>query len=293
MATHRATAEATPANQAVAGGQPFLRWAGGKRWLTPQLARMIEGHKFERYVEPFLGGGAVFFAIASGRRALLSDLSEDLIEVYLTIRDSPEAVASRLNAYENTADCYYDARASQHGDVTERAARFIYLNHHSFNGIYRVNLRGEYNVPFGHRKNVVMPSAEELTLISSRLSLAELSSGDFSQTLSQVQRGDLVFLDPPYTVAHNDNGFVKYNQHLFAFEDQRRLAAAVAQIIEQGAHFILSNAAHPSILELFGKLGRVERVSRKNVIGGLKASRGSAQEYLFTNIEMRDANATS
>lgn len=263
---------------------PFLRWAGGKRWLVPQIQALLDGQPVNNYYEPFLGGASVFLALSVGGSAHLSDLNGDLIEVYTEVRDHPREVATALGNYKNTAEDYYAARAAAPADVMERAARFIYLNHTSFNGIFRVNLRGEYNVPFGNRRSPNFPNETTLVAVSARLKSAKLASQDFEESLSAVSEGDLVFLDPPYTVAHNNNGFVKYNQHLFSFEDQKRLAAVIKSVSERGADFILTNAAHSSIAELFEPLGRRLTVTRRNVIGGTSAGRGRAEEYLFTSI---------
>lgn len=264
--------------------QPILRWAGGKRWLVPEVLRLIGGPTVARYHEPFLGGGAIFFALRVSEQAYLSDLNTDLIEVYREVRDRPAEVAELLGSYSNTADDYYETRAVIPGSAVERAARFIFLNHTSYNGIHRVNLRGEYNVPYGNRNHVNMPDDVWLRKASTRLAGTELNSGDFERALGDVQPGDLVFLDPPYTVAHNNNGFVKYNQHLFSFEDQIKLAEQIKRIDGLGAKFILTNAAHASIDELFSALGTKLTVSRRNAIGGLQAARGRAEESVFTNI---------
>jgi DNA adenine methylase len=266
---------------------PFLRWAGGKRWLVPQILELIGSETITRYHEPFLGGGSVFFSLETAGRVFLSDLNTDLIEVYRQVRDRPAEVAALLAKYENTSEAYYAARSQTPGEAAQRAARFIYLNHTSFNGIFRVNLKGEYNVPFGYRASTNAPDLDWLLRASKRLQGVELVGGDFERALGEVAGGDVVFLDPPYTVAHNNNGFVKYNQHLFSFADQERLAECIATISDRGARFILTNAAHSSIDRLFSPLGRKITVSRKNSIGGKKAARGSADEYVFTNIEAK------
>lgn len=263
---------------------PFLRWAGGKRWLVPEIVKLVENVRFDGYHEPFLGGGSVFFALKPGGQVRLSDLNMDLITVYRRVRDNPSGVADRLARYENTSDCYYATRAAKPTTDDDLAARFIYLNHTSYNGIYRVNLKGEYNVPYGNRTNTRIPDLAWLEAVSERLEGVELHGCSFEISLGDVKEGDLVFLDPPYTVAHNNNGFVKYNQHLFSFEDQKLLAKSIKEISERGASFILTNAAHKSIDQLFSPLGRKITVTRRNVIGGVNASRGRADEYVFTNI---------
>jgi DNA adenine methylase len=150
-----------------------------------------------------------------------------------------------------------------------------------------VNLKGEYNVPYGNRANTRIPDRAWLEEVSKRLQGVELHGRSFEISLGDAKEGDLVFLDPPYTVAHNNNGFVKYNQHLFSFDDQKLLAKSIKEISERGASFILTNAAHKSIDELFSPLGRKMTVARRNVIGGVNASRGRADEYVFTNIGVK------
>lgn len=264
---------------------PILRWAGGKRWLAPQLARLTRTLKFDRYHEPFLGGGSIFLALSCERPAFLSDLNSDLIATYDSLRHHPDEVFDRLKTHQNESDYYYALRSSSPAGNIDKAARFIFLNHTSFNGIYRVNLDGRYNVPYGRRHNLCLPTLEHLRNVARSLGHATLSTQDFEQSLKSVEAGDLVFLDPPYTVSHNRNGFVKYNQNLFSFDDQRRLSRGIDRIRDVGAHYILTNAAHESIATLFEK-GDVRRVMhRKNAVGGSHAIRGIATEYLFTNIE--------
>jgi DNA adenine methylase len=245
--------------------RPLLRWAGGKRWLLPQIPALISVTEIHNYHEPFVGGAAIFFGLTIGAKAYLADLNEDLIDKY-------------------PRDSYYAARAAKPRSPASRAAKFIYLNHASFNGIYRVNLAGEYNVPYGYREFYNPPVLNDLRRASTRLRSAILSQGDFSSAVDNVGRGDLVFLDPPYTVAHNNNGFVKYNDKLFSFADQSRLSQMIDTIRKRGAYYILTNAAHSSIAELFEKGDRRIETSRRNSVGGTAAARGSATEYLFTNL---------
>lgn len=268
---------------------PFLRWAGGKRWLLPRLPELLGGFKINNYHEPFLGGGALFLGLRIAGHAHLADLNQELIETYQLVRDEHERIGKLLSELENTSEQYYAIRGSKSPDPVRRAANFIYLNHTSFNGIYRVNLKGEYNVPFGNRTNASLPSAELLTAASKKLANATLSVSDFSAVSTTVGAGDLVFLDPPYTVAHNNNGFIKYNQRLFSFEDQTRLSGVIDDIRSRGAYYVLTNAAHKSIATLFEKGDRRLELSRGNSIGGLKATRGSANEYFFTNIPEKES----
>jgi DNA adenine methylase len=263
---------------------PLLRWAGGKRWLVGELTELTSSISWSTYHEPFLGGASIYLGLPSGTSAFLSDTNQDLIETYEQVRDHPDEIAQILSTHVNTADHYYETRAAIPDAPLERAARFIFLNHTSFNGIYRVNLQGTYNVPFGERKSVRIPNLEHLREVSRRFKSVSFGVADFGEVIQNVKQGDLVFLDPPYTVAHNANGFVKYNQKLFSFEDQIRLSKLIDALRELGAYYVLTNAAHESIASLFEKGDRRLDTNRKNAVGGKSASRGTSSEYLFTNI---------
>jgi len=263
--------------------KPFLRWAGGKTWLIKYLNKIIGDTVFNNYHEPFLGGGSIFFSISPQRTSYLSDLNKELIVTYQAVREDPYAIINLLKTYENTEDFYYKIRDQLPTNQIEQAARFIFLNQTSFNGIYRVNQRGEYNVPFGFRSKNFL---EEDKLIAASVSLqnAIITCGDFICNNHVINEGDLVFLDPPYTVSHNNNGFIKYNQKLFSLDDQKRLSNFIDYIKNRGAYYILTNAAHQTILELFEKGDFRLELSRANLIGGDKAKRGKVSEYIFTNI---------
>lgn len=263
-----------------------LRWAGGKRWLLPRIRELVGGRYIPAYHEPFLGGASMFLGLGGFSTAYLRDTNAELIATFRAIRARPVRVAKLVAALTNDSETYYMVRASAPTDRYERAARFIYLNHTSFNGIYRVNLDGVYNVPFGNRPSPQIPTAEHLKRVAQCLEGATLAVGDFAGCLDRVGEGDLVFLDPPYTVAHNNNGFIKYNQKLFRFEDQERLSTLINAIRRRGAYYLLANAAHPSIAKLFTRTwnNRTE-TSRRNSIGGVNSKRGSATEYLFTNLK--------
>lgn len=261
-----------------------LRWAGGKRWLLPTIKKLVGAREFSAYHEPFLGGASVFLGLGHFERAYLRDANRELIATYRAIRDHHAELAAQVMLYGNDSETYYAVRAGVPEGKVERAARFLYLNHTSFNGIYRVNLHGVYNVPFGRRPSPQIPTAEQLSDVAKRLDRVKLGSGDFAKCLKYVNAGDLVFLDPPYTVAHNHNGFIKYNQRLFSFEDQKRLSALVDAVKERGAYYILANAAHESIGRLFDKGDVLIETTRRNSIGGNNAGRGVATEYLFTNL---------
>lgn len=262
--------------------KPFLRWAGGKTWLTSKISDFLPPSGFNSYHEPFLGGGSIFFKLQPAN-AYLSDLNEELISTYIQVRDNVEDVLHFLKKFKNTEDEYYKVRAQKFRSESKKAARFIYLNQTSFNGIYRVNLQGQYNVPFGHRnKNFYNPS--NLIQASKMLESTKLRHLDFEDTLRFVKKGDLVFLDPPYTVTHNNNGFIRYNSKLFNESSQQRLSSYIDSLLEIGAYYILTNAAHKWIKKTFDKpSAKVLALSRLSCIGGNHAKRGHFEEYIFTN----------
>lgn len=263
--------------------KPFLRWAGGKRWLIKDLDKYLPINGYNNYHEPFLGGAAIFFHLAP-ENAFLSDLNPKLIETYNEVKENVENVIEELRSFRNTEKFYYSIRKRNFRSSTKRAAQFIYLNQTSFNGIYRVNLKGEYNVPFGYRtKDFCEP--ENLRLVSNSLNNSILQSCNFADTINNVGENDLVFLDPPYTVTHNNNGFIKYNAKLFDIEKQYELSEYIDEIKNRGAYYVLTNAAHSAIENIFTKENDImQGVSRASLIGGLNAKRGQFKEYIFTNI---------
>lgn len=262
--------------------KPFLRWAGGKSWLLKHIDTILPENGFNTYHEPFLGGGSVFLAL-NPKKSFLSDLNSELIETYSTLKEKPEDIIDCLSHYINSEQFYYSIRSQVPKNRIEKAARFIYLNQTSFNGIFRVNLKGEYNVPYGFRTKDFLET-EKLRLVSKRLQNSELMVGDFSIVFKNIKENDLIFLDPPYTVSHNYNGFIKYNQKLFSLDDQIRLSSLIDDIKDKGAYYILTNAAHPRIKEIFSKGDSVLKKSRASLIGGLSAQRGHTEEFIFTNV---------
>jgi DNA adenine methylase len=249
---------------ASCSAEPFVKWAGGKRLLLPQLLPILTLGEGERYVEPFLGGGAVFFALAPDR-ALLSDALPALIESFVAVRDTVDDVISQLRRLERSEAAYYRIRSAKPRTRAGRAAQFIYLNKTCFNGLYRVNLNGQFNVPYGrHGPNLLVCDAEQLHRASAALRPASIEAQDFEAAIDSTGTGDLVYCDPPYTIAHAANGFVEYNARVFRWEDQRRLAAAVARAARRGARVAVSNADHPSIRDLYCRgYGFTPRVIRR------------------------------
>jgi DNA adenine methylase len=260
---------------------PFLRWAGGKRWLIKQLHNYLPVSGFNQYHEPFIGGGSIFFHLQP-KKAFISDLNKELINAYIAVQQDVELVIGFLKDFKNTEEGYYQIRSFKFDDFFQEAARFIYLNQTSFNGIYRVNLNGEYNVPYGKRHNFQF-NYNNLRNASLNLKNVNFSSGDFSNIMQNVKKGDLVFLDPPYTVTHNSNGFIQYNQKIFSLSEQYRLSEMIDKIKNIGAYYILTNAAHPEVKNIFQKDDAFFEVSRASTIGGTGSKRGKYAELIMTN----------
>lgn len=269
------------------GVAPFLRWAGGKSWLVRRADELLGDLAFDRYHEPFLGGGAFFFGLGLTGKAFLSDANVELIETYQAVKDDVERVIDLMAGFTNEAQVYYDIRSKIPSCRFERAARFIYLNQTSYNGIYRVNLKGVYNVPFGGRSKPFL-DAPTLRRAAVALEFAQLRAADFDASLEDILPGDFVFIDPPYTVSHNFNGFIKYNQALFSLDDQHRLSRFIDRVRAKGARYVLTNAAHAAIKEIFASDDHLIEVTRASLIGGRKAQRGQVSEYIFTNLEIAD-----
>lgn len=260
---------------------PFLKWAGGKRWLLDSSQLRIPP-SYGRYIEPFLGSGALYFRLAPGD-ALLSDLNADLIETYQAVRDHTDRILSLLDEHHqaHSSDHYYAVRSATPPGPVERAARFIYLNRTCWNGLYRVNREGRFNVPIGTKTKVAF-EGDHLREIASLLGSAEIRSGDFEQYVDLAGDGDLLFLDPPYTANHNLNGFLKYNEKIFSWSDQVRLRDAALRAVGRGAYVIVTNADHESVRELYEKPFSFEEVGRASVLAGKAEARGRTTEALFT-----------
>jgi DNA adenine methylase len=262
--------------------KPFLKWAGGKRWL-------VDRDQFEvpdfcgRYFEPFLGGGAVFFALEPSD-AFLADANGQLVEAYVVLRDHCDDLLDILKSHHtaHSKEYYYFQREQEYDDARQRAALFIYLNRACWNGLYRVNRLGKFNVPIG-TKNWILSPSDNFYALSKALSNAEIVQLDFRETLAQAHEGDFIFVDPPYTTAHNFNGFVKYNQALFSWHDQEELQAALLDADSRGAKFMLTNADHSSLRNLYTTPWSYESVPRQSVISGAKKGRSKTSEILVRN----------
>lgn len=231
---------------------PFLKWAGGKRWLAPLLAATIEVDDESRYVEPFLGAGSAFFAL-SPTLASLSDANEELIETFRVVRDNPEGLIRSLRSRPVDRSYFDQLRTRVSSGRVARAARVVYLNRTGFNGLYRVNQRGEFNVPFGCKPGTVPCDPSQIRSCSAVLRGVSLETLPFRSALHTVAANAVVYLDPPYTVAHNNNGFVRYNERLFRWEDQVDLATWARGFASAGGRVVVTNAAHDEVVRQYPK----------------------------------------
>lgn len=260
---------------------PFLKWPGGKRWFVQRYSHLLPT-TFNRYIEPFLGSGAVFFHLQPNH-SILSDINEDVINTYSAIKENWKGIKRSLQYHQrnHSIEHYYHTRNRPQKKVLQRASRMIYLNRTCFNGIYRVNAQGEFNVPIG-TKSKVMLDTDDFHNVSVLLQNASLRVCDFEETINQAKENDFVFADPPYTVRHNFNGFVKYNETLFSWEDQVRLSQVLINAKNRGVKIILTNANHSSIRDLYINRGFIlETVSRYSSIASSGENRKQFEELII------------
>ena len=259
--------------------KPFLRWAGGKRWIAGQLAKIISPDR-GTYFEPFLGGGSLYFA-ALPEKAVLSDINPRLVETYQVLRDYPQSVIDALEVWTNDERSYYEIRETEYADPIHRVAQFIYLNRTCWNGLYRVNRKGKFNVPFGNHGRPVF-DARQLMAASTALQNAEIRCGDFAKVLKHSRCGDFVYLDPPYVSSSKANGFSKYTVSEFSWDDQQRLGRTALSLAKKGCHVLASNISREDIIELYpGFSHRV--IARHSILAAKSKFRGITKELLLAS----------
>lgn len=261
--------------------QPFVRWAGGKRWLAVASRELMPPNWSGHYYESFLGGGSFFFAL-SPKKATVSDVNDELVATYKAVRNDPDKVIELLKTYPYEKDFYYSLRAETPTEDTEIAARFIYLNHTCWNGLYRVNSKGKFNTPFGRHKNPTICDEKRLKRASQALNNINVEGGHFSEFLSDAVSGDWAYIDPPYITGHLNNGFLAYNQSLFSWNDQLELAVCVNKLSRNGVYILVSNADYPAVTDLYKGFYHYKTI-RRSVIGRNLSSRGNVTEALLSN----------
>lgn len=268
---------------------PILKWAGGKGALLTQFApHFPPSGSYRRYFEPFLGGGAVFFHLQP-QESYLYDLNPALIEVYTVIRDRVDDLIAALYVHRNDRDYFYEVRAQDSAQLTpvQRAARFIFLNRTCYNGLYRVNRAGQFNVPFGRYKNPTICDEPGLQAASSALQGAHLAVADFQVTLEHAEAGDLIYFDPPYEPLSQTSSFTSYTNNGFTSADQRRLAEVFRTLHDRGCLLMLSNSSAALIRTLYAGFV-VREIRARRLINSKADGRGLITELLVTNYGSAD-----
>ncbi|MFI5307420.1 MAG: DNA adenine methylase [Polyangiales bacterium] len=275
-------------DQALPAPSPFLKWAGGKARLLAQLRPLLPpGVELMRHVEPFVGGGAMFFALRP-ERALLCDVNPRLLATYEAVRDQPQPVIERLEALaaEHDERAYYRVRERYNRarklSAPERAAMFIYLNKTCFNGLHRVNRRGEFNVPAGRYARPSIFNRETVFSASAQLRLAELRCASFEHLLSSARPGDFIYFDPPYEPLSSSSSFTAYAQNGFDRTDQLKLRDVFAALDRRGCKLMLSNSNAPFIADLYRDF-RLDHVSAARAINSNAERRGAVAELVVRN----------
>ena len=269
--------------------QPFIKWVGGKRQLIDDLKRLMP-KEYNRYFEPFIGGGALFFELQP-ENAFINDYNKELTNLYSTVRDNPDDLIAHVCKHKNESDYFYEIRSLDRDKKKfnllsniERASRFLYLNKTGFNGLYRVNSQGQCNVPFGRYKNPNYCVPNNIKACSNLLQNTEISNGDFDIIRDKVKKGDLVYLDPPYVPLNVTSSFTGYTDKGFDEDMQLRLRELCDYIDSVGAYFMLSNSYTDYILELYDVEGyTIHTVKASRSINSNALGRGKIKEVVVTN----------
>ena len=271
--------------------QPFLKWAGGKRQLLPKIREYIP-RKYKLYFEPFVGAGAVLFELQP-QTALINDANEELVNCYKVIKNHPAKLIATARAHPIHAKHFYYLRSQDRDPglttltAVERAARIIYLNKTCFNGLFRVNSQGQFNVPFGRYNDPTIVNDIVIKAVSQYLNKArvQISNDDFADALEGAGRGDFVYLDPPYDPLSNTSSFTGYNLTSFNREEQRRLKAVCDDLHRKGCKLLLSNSATPFIRNLYSDKSKytVIEVDANRNINSVGTGRGKISELLIFN----------
>ncbi|WP_207634159.1 DNA adenine methylase [Halalkalibacter urbisdiaboli] len=268
--------------------QPFLKWAGGKRQLLSEIRKYVP-NDFGTYYEPFVGAGAVLFDLQP-TRAVINDVNEELVNAYQVIRDDVESLIADLEQHENTSDYFYDIRnLDREGEYrqlsnTKRASRLIYLNKTCFNGLYRVNQKGQFNVPFGKYKNPNIINADVLRAVHRYLHENEvmIHNQDFEKVVEKAKAGDFVYFDPPYDPVSTTASFTSYSLDGFGKKEQERLRDVCIELDQRGCYIVVSNSATDYVKELY-KHFHIEIVGATRNINSVATKRGKIEEVLVMN----------
>ena len=269
--------------------RPFVKWAGGKQQMLNFLAPCFP-RKFNAYYEPFLGGGAVFLYLTRTRgpfSAVLSDLNAELIDTWLTVKNNVDQLIVLLKNHrqkylENPEEYFYRVRTAKPEDPVDQAARFIFLNKTCFNGLYRVNSKGEFNVPWSRSKKANLCDEENLHAVAKSLANVKLVAADYLEILKQCERNDCVYIDPPYQPESATAYFTSYTKRGFTEEDQKVLAECFKTLDKKGCVVVLSNSDTPLIWQLYAGYNII-RVPTLRAISSVGAKRKNHTELIVTN----------
>lgn len=269
---------------------PFVKWAGGKRQLLDKISERLP-REYNNYYEPFIGGGALFFEL-SPKNATINDFNEELINCYIQIKNNPKELIEILREHKerNSKEYYLEIRGldrldsfSMLSDI-ERSARIMYMLRVNFNGLYRVNSKNQFNVPYGNYSNPKIVDEELINSISDYLNSNEIKimSGDFEDSLNTVREGDFVYFDPPYIPLNETSSFTSYTHEGFSYEDQVRLRDTVKKLTEKGVKVMVSNSSSDLTIELYREFN-IHYVDVTRTNGGKSSSRGVVKEVIITN----------
>jgi DNA adenine methylase len=264
--------------------RPFIKWAGGKRRLLEQYSPFLPSiSQFNHYFEPFLGGGAVFFHLRTPK-ALLADLNADLINCYRMVRDNPEELIDALSKHKTSEQYFYKIRELVPETLSplDRASRFIYLNKTCYNGLYRVNKQGQFNVPYGRYKKPLICDTEVIKAASQALKNIQLTVSSFEKTVEKAQKRDFIYLDPPYVPLSPTASFTSYTSTNFTEQDQLRLSLLVRELDKKGCLVMLSNSDTKLVRDLYQGLSIIT-VQCPRSINSNPFARGTVTELLIKN----------
>lgn len=273
--------------------KPFVKWAGGKRQLIPQIEKQLP-EKFSSYFEPFLGGGALLFHLLSNNKNLkgyVSDLNSDLILSYITIRDNLESLLKSLqkhsdNYFSSSKSYYYSVRESNPKSQIEKVSRLLFLNRTCFNGLYRVNSKGKFNVPLGRYSHPNIIQEENLTSVNQFLNKSKImiKCQDFSSTVEKAKKGDFVYFDPPYQPISKTANFTSYTNGNFGINDLKRLAKVSNELAKKGVNVLLSNSSSKQVRDLFSdNRWEIIRIEANRAINSASDKRTGHFELLIKN----------
>lgn len=265
---------------------PIVKWVGGKRQLMFELLKNMP-QNYNRYFEPFIGGGALFFELQLDN-AYISDMNEELINLYQVVRDNVDELITDLKKHDISKEYFMEIRNIdrtedyENWSSVQKASRFIYLNRTCFNGMYRVNSKGEFNVPFGHYKNPRIVDEKNLINCSNLLQRTEIRHSDFSEILTKVQEGDFVYFDPPYVPLNETSSFTSYTKDGFDIDMQFKLRDVCDELDSMGVKFLLSNSDTKLVNELYENYN-IKKVFASRQINANADGRGKITEVLVRN----------